>query len=350
MAKNPINKTNEVKRLLDIYFNKAYGVLYEKKENGSCETFEFRNALGSVRHLFIKRDIPIVLKGRASYYDLITPYGYGGPLMEAVDESAKKELAADFIRAFEEYCRNENIVSEFIRFHPVLGNVSDFTDSYDTAFMRNTIQTRLTKTDDPLMSEYSASVRRDIRKALKRGVEYKVTVNPDNLDRFRDLYFKTMKRNHADDYYYFDEIYFAECLALLGPQLIIVEVSWSGILIAMSLSFVSNDLLHVHLTGSLEDYHHLYAPNILQYALMEWGRDNGIRLIHHGGGRTNAPDDKLYLYKKKYGKGQELEFHIGKKIWNREVYDMLCKEAGVEDTGSFFPAYRKDLKVREDIN
>lgn len=332
--------------MIDIYFNKAYGVLYEKNENGSCETFEFRNELGSVRHMFIKRDIPIVLKGRTSYYDLITPYGYGGPLMEAVDESAKRELAADFIQAFEGYCRNKNIVSEFIRFHPVLGNVADFEASYDTAFMRNTIQTRLTETDDPLMSEYSASVRRGIRKGLESGVEYKVTVNPDNLDQFRDLYLKTMERNNADDYYYFDDAYFDQCLSLLGPQLVIVEVSWRGILIAMSLNFVSNNLLHVHLTGSLEDYHHLYAPNILQYALLEWGRDNGIRLIHHGGGRTNATDDKLYLYKKKYGKGQELKFHIGKKIWNSEAYDILCKEAGVENEESFFPAYRKDLRVK----
>lgn len=336
--------------MTDIYFNKDYGALYEKSENGCCETFEFQNALGSVSHLFIKREIPIALEGQPPYYDLVTPYGYGGPVMEAVDESAKKELAADFIRAFGEYCRDGNIVSEFIRFHPVMGNAADFVDSYETAFMRNTIQTRLADSADPLMSEYSASVRRDIRKGLKRGVEYKVTVNPENLDRFRELYFETMKRNEADDYYYFDEAYFAQCLDRLGPQLVTVEVSWRGMLIAMSLNFVSDGMLHVHLTGSLEDYHHLYAPSILQYALMQWGSDNGIRLIHHGGGRTNEPDDKLYLYKKKYGKAQELEFHTGKKIWNPEVYELLCKEAGVEDTGSFFPAYRRDLRIKQGIS
>lgn len=336
--------------MIDIYFNKAYGALYEKTEKGSCETFEFRNPLGLVRHMFVKREIPIALAGDRPYYDLITPYGYGGPIMEAVNYSDRKRLAADFIRAFGDYCRNGDVVSEFIRFHPVLKNVADFMDSYDTVFMRNTIQTRLTATEDPLMSEYSASVRRDIRKGLKRGVEYKVIVNPDNLDRFRDLYLQTMKRNNADDYYYFDEDYFAQCLTLLGPQIVIVEVTWRGILIAMSLNFVSNDLLHVHLTGSLEEYHHLYAPNILQYALLEWGRDNGIRLIHHGGGRTNEAEDKLYLYKKKYGKGEELQFHIGKKIWNPEIYAELCKEAGVEDEGSFFPAYRQDLKVKEGIS
>src|SRR5690606_3424476 len=124
----------------------------------------------------------------------------------------------------------------------------------------------------------------------------------------------------------------------LRPQLVVVEVSFQQNVIAMSLNFVSDGLLHVHLAGSLENYHHLYAPNILQYALLQWGMENNIRLIHHGGGRTNDPDDKLYLYKKKYGRAQELEFHIGRRIWNTEIYWRLCREVDMETGSSFFPA------------
>lgn len=333
----------------DIYFNKDYGMLYEKIENGKCEVYEFQNALGSVRHLFIKREIPIRLPDGETYYDLTTPYGYGGPVMRPADGVDKEELAQAFIMDFEQYCMRENIVSEFIRFHPVLKNAADFGDFYDTAFMRNTIQTRLQDTKDPLMSEYSPSVRRYIRKALKQGVEYRVYVNPDSLDEFRELYLQTMERNQADDYYYFDEEYFTQCVSLLRPQLVIVEVSWKQTVIAMSLNFASDGVLHVHLTGSLEEYHDLYAPNILQYALLRWGMENDIKLIHHGGGRTNDPDDKLYLYKKKYGRAQELEFHVGRKIWNREIYDQLCREAETETGSSFFPAYRQNLLVKEKI-
>lgn len=333
----------------DIYFNKDYGMLYEKIENGKCEVYEFRNALGSVRHLFIKREIPIRLPDGEMYYDLTTPYGYGGPVMRPAEGADKEELAQAFIMDFEQYCMRENIVSEFIRFHPVLKNAADFGDFYDTAFMRNTIQTRLQATKDPLMSEYSPSVRRYIRKALKQGVEYRVYVNPDSLDEFRELYLQTMERNQADEYYYFDEEYFTQCLSLLRPQLVIVEVSWKQTVIAMSLNFASDGVLHVHLTGSLEEYHDLYAPNILQYALLRWGMENDIKLIHHGGGRTNDPDDKLYLYKKKYGRAQELEFHVGRKIWNREIYDQLCREAEAETGSPFFPAYRQNLLVKEKI-
>lgn len=343
---NATNLKDEVRTVKDIYFSKEYGKLYEKMENGKCVSFTLFHELGSVHHVFLKREIPIDVPGAGPYYDLITPYGYGGPIIEAEDERGKKELAHLFYREFRKYCQAENIVSEFIRFHPILKNAADFKGWYAIDFMRNTIQTRLDKTEDPLMSEYSPSVRRLIRKALEQGLEYNVSVNPRSLDRFKDLYFQTMNRNKADEYYYFDDEYFEQCLRLLGRQLVVVEVIWRGDVIAMSLNFVSNGIIHVHLTGSLEQHHHLHAPNMLQYALLCWGIENEIKLIHHGGGRTNDPDDKLYLYKKKYGRAQELEFHVGKKIWDPEIYRLLCRESGIGENHSFFPAYRKGLKIK----
>lgn len=334
----------------DIYFSKAYGKLYEKMENGKCVSFTLFHKLGSVHYLFIKREIPIHLSGSGPYYDLITPYGYGGPIVEAEDASDKKELCQLFFREFRKYCQTENIVSEFIRFHPILKNASDFEEWYAIDFMRHTIQTRLHDTEDPLMTEYTPSIRRYIRKALEQGVEYKVSTHPRNLDRFKELYFQTMDRNKADAFYYFTDDYFEQCLRLLGPQLVVVEVMWEGNVIAMSLNFISNGAIHVHLTGSLEQYHHLHAPIILQYALLCWGMENGVKLIHHGGGRTNDPDDKLYLYKKKYGRTQELEYYTGKKIWDLEVYNSLCMKVNVEDDCSFFPAYRKGPITKEESN
>ncbi|MDN3425736.1 hypothetical protein QL992_15960 [Microbacterium sp. APC 3898] len=48
----------------DIYFEKDYARLYEKIEKGKCEEFIFDHPLGTVSHLFIKREIPIELEGR----------------------------------------------------------------------------------------------------------------------------------------------------------------------------------------------------------------------------------------------------------------------------------------------
>ncbi|MEG1578858.1 MAG: hypothetical protein RR336_08850, partial [Oscillospiraceae bacterium] len=66
---------------MDIYFDENYGKLYEEIECGTAEVFRFSSELGEVKHQFIQREIPILLADGKTRFDLITPYGYGGPLV-----------------------------------------------------------------------------------------------------------------------------------------------------------------------------------------------------------------------------------------------------------------------------
>lgn len=323
----------------DIYFEKNYGRLYEEIEGGKCVVFDFQNDLGKVRHMFIKRPIPTKLEGDV-LYDLTTPYGYGGPLVTAYEKEGKTQLIDDFIEAFGKYCLEQKIVSELVRFHPVLRNAEDFNAYYDIIFKRNTIQTKLADSDDPILSEYSSSCRRDIKHALKAGVQYKVIQAPDNLVGFKEIYHSTMKRNGADSIYFFDDAYFSECLEYFKENIILVEVSYEGLVIGMGMYFVYEDLIHVHLTGTLQEFHYLSPAYIIQYAMALWGKENNMKLIHHGGGRTGEKDDKLFLFKKKFGRNQELEYFIGQKVWNLQIYRELCEAAGVLEDTEAFPAYR----------
>lgn len=323
----------------DIYFEKDYARLYEKIEKGKCEEFIFDHPLGTVSHLSIKREIPIKLEGRV-FYDLVTPYGYGGPRMISCKDGDRLALAAAFQQAFGDYCRENGIVAEFVRFHPVVKNHLDFSDCYELSFKRHTIQTNLADTEDPILTEYSASCRRDIRRALKAGVEYRIIEHPENLNDFKELYYSTMQRNDAQAIYYFNDEYFQNCINLLGRYLVVVEVTYQGDVIGMSLSFVCGDFIHVHLTGTLQEYHGLAPAYVLQYALVLWGKEQGKTLIHHGGGRTGEPDDKLYLFKKKFGRNEEFDYFIGRKVWNPAVYESLCKSANPPADLEQFPAYR----------
>lgn len=207
----------------DIYFEVDYGRLYEEVENGTCEVFEFENELGKVRHLFIKRNITHNLTSEP-LYDLTTPYGYGGPLVLECNEGKKDQLVQAFYEAFKGYCQENNIVSEFIRFHPLFQNEQDFKNYYDINFKRNTLQTVLMDSEDPILSEYSASCRRSIRQALKAGVEYKVIEEPDDLEKFKELYYSTMKRVDADSIYFFSDFYFSQCLQYFKKNIVLIEV------------------------------------------------------------------------------------------------------------------------------
>ena len=326
----------------DIYFEKDYGKLYEKIENGKADIFLYEDENGIISNQFIKREIPIKID-QSKYFDIVTPYGYGGPIIEKVEKGRKEILVEQYYKKFKKYCEKNSIVSEFIRFHPILKNAKDFEKIYNIQCIRKTLGTDLKKFENPIASEFSKSCRKNIRQAVNKGVSYKITKSPENLSTFEKCYYSTMDRNHATDYYYFPKEYFDSILRKFNSNIILVEAIYEGKTIASGLYFVYNKTIHIHLSGTLSEYLYVSPAYILRYAVTLWGKENGYELIHHGGGRSNSPEDSLFKFKKQFAKNTEFDFYIGKKIWNEEIYEKLCKLKKKEKEEDFFPAYRKDL-------
>ena len=61
-----------------------------------------------------------------NYNDIVTPYGYGGPIAIADSENDRKQLIDKYYKEFAQCCVDNNIVSEFVRFHPIINNVEGF--------------------------------------------------------------------------------------------------------------------------------------------------------------------------------------------------------------------------------
>lgn len=322
---------------MDIYFEKNYGKLYEKIENGSVTIFEMETENGKILNQFIKREVPISLNEK--YYDIVTPYGYGGPLI--VNCSNKEELLKEYEEQFSKYCLDNNIVSEFVRFHPMVNNGIDFKEIYNSECIKKTLGTNLEIYDDPVSSEFSKSCRRNIRKALEKGITYRVTKTPEDISIFKDIYYSTMDRNNAADYYYFKEEYFNNILKYFKENVLLVEAIFEEKTIACGLYFIYGDVIHIHLSGTLSEYLYLSPAYILRYAVTLWGKENGYKMIHHGGGRTNSEEDTLYTFKKSFAKNTNFDFYVGKKIWNNDIYNKLCSTINIDSDSDFFPAYRK---------
>ena len=317
---------------MDIYFDENYGKLYEAAELGKQEIFEFSCQYGAVRHQFIKRPID------ERYYDLITPYGYGGPVI--VSTTNKEKLVAAFEEAFCRYCADNRIVSEFVRFHPIINNGPDFATVYKSERIRHTVGTNLKDYPDPVAEEFSKSCRKNIRQAMNKGVTFRITEEPDSLDSFIKVYYDTMDRNAASEYYYFDHTYFDSCLRLFKKNIVLVEAFFDDQIIAAGLYFVYNGIVHIHLSGTYSQYLHLSPAYILRYAVTLWAKEHNCTLVHHGGGRSNSEDDPLYKFKKQFGKNTQFDFYVGKKVWDQEAYDRLCSDNNVSPDITFFPTYR----------
>lgn len=324
----------------DIYFEPNYGKLYEKIENGKVKIFRYEDENGVISNQFIMREIPIEVDEK-TYYDITTPYGYGGPIIEKCVKGKEKELVKKYYEKFYEYCTKNKIVSEFVRFHPILNNAKDFKEVYNAKCIRKTLGTNLKDFEDPVISEFGKGCRKNIRQALRNGISYKITEKPTNLKTFEKIYYSTMDRNNATDYYYFQDEYFKNILKYFSDNIILVEAIFKEKTIASGLYFIYNKTIHIHLSGTLNEYLYLSPAYILRYAVTLWGKENGYELIHHGGGRSNLEDDNLFKFKKQFAKNTEFDFYVGKKIWNYEIFEKLCNKKNVNVDEEFFPAYRK---------
>ncbi len=322
---------------MDIYFEPAYGKVNECIEPGVAETFDYESPEGRITHMFMKRPIEPSIEG-VQYFDLATPYGYGGPLVREV-KGDRAKLIAGFQEAFESWCIHNNVVSEFVRFSPTEDNADMFSSMYEVIALRQTIATYFTEGKDAIELEFHKSARKTIRRALKQGVTFEVIEHPDNLDTFMEVYYDTMDRNEAQESYYFSRAYFQGLIDNFKENLMSVQVLYEGKCIASGLYFLYEDKMHAHLSGTRHEYLYLSPAYILKYATALYGQEHGYSFIHYGGGTSNDPENALFKFKSKFTKSEPLWFKIGKKVYNQEVYDLLVQKTNTQEV-SFFPQYR----------
>ena len=325
----------------DIYFFPAYGKLNEKIEGGEAQCFDYCCEYGSVHSVYIKREIPFLLDG-VQYYDAITPYGYGGPVvLEAAD---REKLLESYAEAYRNRCREERIVDEFVRFHPLAENALDFGCLYETRYNRHTIAVDLTD-EAYAATQFTPDCRNMIRKAAKKNVVTEVDESCARLDDFIRLYYATMDKNRASRYYYFEKPYFEELRGIEGCSLLLINAILDGGIIASAMFMCSGENMHYHLSATDPAYYSYAANNAVLARAAEYGRAHGMRWLHLGGGVSADEKDPLFRFKRNFGRLDTnlKNFYMGKAIFLPDVYERLCviaREQGLEP-GSFFPAYRK---------
>ncbi len=155
-----------------------------------------------------------------------------------------------------------------------------------------------------------------------------------------DVYYSTMSRDNAADFYYFGKEYFQKMIASFPDHIITGKVFLKDTLIAMGVYFRYGRFLHAHLSGTLSEYLTYSPAYILKYALALYGHEKGYEVIHYGGGSSRSLENGLYRFKKEFGQNTEFDFYVAKKIWNEEIYRKMCMAIGADMNNDFFPAYR----------
>jgi serine/alanine adding enzyme len=253
-------------------------------------------------------------------HDVITPYGYGGPIGNG-----------EFHQAYERWCGERTIVSTFIRYHPLFEN---YRGAPHSTYVSPTIGWPL---DGDLLAGMHGKHRNVVRKAQKAGVAVDVTAAPDDLSAFVALYEQTMERQQAAAYYLFPAEYW-ERLTALGGNLVRFDAQCEGEIVASALCLRGDRSLHYHLGATAKAARDLGASNLLLYTAAVWGQEQRLEEFHLGGG-AGAKEDSLFAFKERFSPGNRREFWVGKLVHDEDAYLRLSGAAEIDNDG-FFPAYR----------
>lgn len=329
----------------DVYYLSGYTKAFKLHGDGEPTLIYYHDEEIRAINVVMKRDIENDKNfkgkiGSQTLFDITTPYGYGGFIFEGTPNNSNlKKLNEEYSH----YCCSKNMISEFVRFHPVLENSKMNNEIYEVIDLGKTITMNLISKEQ-IWNDLSSKNRNVIRKAIKSGVEIYWGRSPKLIDEFIPLYNATMNKDDATDYYYFNKEFYNSVLDDLKYNSLIFYALYDQKIVSISMIIFGNDNMHYHLSASDREHQNLAATNLLLYEAACWGCENGYKSFHLGGG-LGSKEDSLFKFKKAFNKNSETYFSIGKKIFNQEKYDKLIgiREKDMEDNfeTSFFPRYRK---------
>ena len=303
----------------------------------------------SLRGIYVamKRDLSLLkcAVGKiqpGQWYDLTTPYGYGGWLLEGdTNENTLRQFYSEYMN-----CMYENsFVCNFVRYSPVLKNMDPLRVLGNVIDLGKTISIDLSS-EELIWQNITSKNRNMIRKAIKNNVQIE-HCKPTRalMDTFKVIYDEAMVADNANNYYFFSELFYRSIIDNLSDNAEIFYALHDGEIIAMSIMLHCNGLMHYHLSGTKSQFRQLAPTNLLIYEAALWGCKNGLKLFHLGGG-VGSGEDSLFRFKAAFNRNSDFQFSIGQEIFNDKMYQQLVEwrrdyDTSFNNSSSFFPIYRQ---------
>ena len=320
----------------DVYWLSGYVKAFHIHGDGEPLLFFCESPCARGINVVMKRDVAKDERFRGKieegkYFDFATPYGYGGWIIEG-------EKTEELFKEYEGWVRKNGIISECVRFHPMVKNHDASRSFYEVIQLGEVVHMDLSSPED-IWNNIISKNRNMIRKAIKNGIVIYNGRFPEIYDKFRTIYNGTMDKDDAEEYYYFRPEFYKSVLEDLPQNAQVFWAEKEGQVIAASIMLATNRRMNYHLSGSLREFSSLAPTNLLLYEAALWGYANGYITLYLGGG-VGSGEDSLFKFKRAFYKGDLNHFYIGKRVYDQEKYDeLLGMRFEIENPG-YFPKYR----------
>ncbi len=332
----------------NVYYSIEHLQYFEKDSDKlRCFIFE-KDANPIILMPFILRQIEI--SGKIyPYFDVISPYGYNGPLY---NEDVSNDDLIQFWDQVDHWYKENNIITEFVRFSLNGNHISYSGDLIQTL---SNVKGNLFDNFDDQWTAFVSKVRNNYRRAANYNLAFKI-FHKDNITKevirvFNDIYVDTMKRNNANSIYFFSNDYFENLIFSNINNFSIAIAYFEDKPISVELIINYKDIVFAFLGGTNAEYFSHRPNDFLRVKIIEWAIANGKKHYVLGGGMKDG--DGLYKSKKSlFPKDEDVIFYTGRKIVDQDIHDELCLSSNPEyvtipkeDLNNyFFPFYRSNIK------
>jgi len=301
----------------DIYFTEEYCKLHAFDNRIACAFVYEKNDALYILPILIGQ-----IPDSNGLCDFETPYGYGGPItnddnpifLRAAEEQLKKD------------CHAHSIVVGFVRFHPILDNVHLTAGAFDIMPDRKTVAIDLSGDKQEIwQNQLHSKNRNTIRKADHCGFTFQIDESFIFLKDFISLYRQTMQRVAAEEFYNFDDRYFASLAYYLKDRACIGIVQQQDKPVASAIFLHDGPWAHYHLAGSDYEAAKKGANNLLLYKAALYLKSKGAQILHLGGGTDQSESNSLLSFKRKFSP-HIYQFSIGRCIFLEGPYKTLCSK------------------------
>lgn len=328
----------------EVFASPDYLLLFSSPQNlPYCALLE--SAEGQVLYPFFYRTLC-----NESYYisadeigDIITPYGYGGAFVWNCSDAVK--LAEVFWKSFDSWAVEKKVVSEVVKFHLFKEQLIPYPGREEHKL--DNVVVDLEKSEEELWREFEHKVRKNVKKAQANDLRIVIDQEAAQIDKFYDIYIKTMSRRNADALYHFSKSFFEKLCHSLKGNYLFFHAFLGETAISTELALLSADKIYSYLGGTIEDFFMLRPNDLIKWEMIRWAKANGLSKFVLGGGYE--ADDGIFKYKRSFSPSGIVPFYVGTRILDPRRYaelvnakaEQLTKEGiSWEARANFIPAYR----------
>lgn len=320
----------------DVFYLSGYSKAFmrEAPKNGTPILLYYENGEDRAINVVFRRDVAKdeKLAGRVDegcYFDLITPYGYGGFWGNISDWE-------ELNKTYTEYCMTNHYVCEFVRFELFTCYHEHFDGEVETR-THNVVRS-LDMPIDEMWMDFKQKVRKNVKRANAYNLRCIIENTGEHLEDFLRIYYSTMDRTDAEGEYYFSKQFY-EDLNKMKDSVMYFHVVYEGKIVSTELVIYGAENCYSYLGGTDKEYFDVRPNDFLKYEIIKWAKEKGLKNFVLGGGY--GADDGIYQYKLCLAPHGQQEFYIGRKIFDHESYNRLVSLRGNEELNAqFFPLYR----------